>query len=188
MGLRSVLRGGFLHGPAGILATLMLLAVPLTYVVWARLHGPIVWVLTGGPFKWIFSGHSIGYGFSLRYASHAMDEPTITRALFWFTAFTIVSLPYLAVVRWASYRRSRWAYIAFAVPAAALCLWLLCWLTGGFYMLLQYIDAMGTTPRRIWGVAYSAGGYLVLLTFLYWALRRPRVARATPVLDAEASD
>ena len=94
----------------------------------------------------------------------------------WYGAFTIfiaIALPYTVLARCFSHRKTRLAYWSFAIPTIALYLYLLLILTLPFNWLIQYIDAMGFTPKRIYGLFYGLGGYILILTFLYWVLRRP---------------
>lgn len=89
------------------------------------------------------------------------------------TAFLTIALPYTVLARWLSHRQTRFAYWSFAIPTAVLYVYLLIILTIPFSWLIRYIDAMGFTPKRIQALFYSLGGYILILTFLYWVLRRP---------------
>jgi len=91
-----------------------------------------------------------------------------------FTILTAVMLPYVAVARWLGDRRTRAGYWVFAAPAVALCLCLLIILTVPFWWLVQYVQAMGSTPRRIHGLIYGVGGCVAVLAFLTWAIWPPR--------------
>ena len=94
----------------------------------------------------------------------------------WYMLFTfcsVILLPYTALARWFSHRKTRLAYWSFAIPTIALYLYLLLILSLPFSWLIHYINAMGFTPKRIYGLFYGLGGYILILTFLYWVLRRP---------------
>lgn len=94
----------------------------------------------------------------------------------WYVAFTIfiaIAFPYTVLARCISHRKTRLAYWSFVIPTAVLYLYLLIILTLPFSWLIQYIDAMGFTPKRIYGLFYGLGGYILILTFLYWVVRRP---------------
>ena len=90
-----------------------------------------------------------------------------------FTIFTVTALPCTVLARWFSQRKSRLAYWSFVIPTVGLYLYLLLILTLPFSWLIQYIARMGFTPKRIYGLFYGIGGYIVILTFLWWAVRRP---------------
>ena len=93
-----------------------------------------------------------------------------------FTFHTVILLPYTALARWMSHRRTRLTYWSFAIPTIALYLYLLLILTLPFTWLVQYIAHMGFTPKRIYGLLYGLAGYVLILAFLYWAVRRPKSA------------
>jgi len=88
------------------------------------------------------------------------------------TIFVPIAIPYTVLARFFSHRKTRLAYWSFAIPTAALFLYLLIILTIPFNWLIQYI-ATGFTPKRIYGLFYGLAGYAVILGFLWWALRKP---------------
>ena len=90
------------------------------------------------------------------------------------TAFLTIAIPYTVIARCFSHRKTRFAYWSFAIPTAVLYVYLLIILTIPFSWLIQYIDRMGSTPRRMHALWYGLGGYIVIAAFLYWALRRPK--------------
>ena len=89
------------------------------------------------------------------------------------TFFLAIALPYTVLARCISHRKTRLAYWSFVIPTVALYLYLLLILTLPFSWLIQYINAMGFTPKRIYGLFYGLGGYVVILGFLWWAVRKP---------------
>jgi len=94
----------------------------------------------------------------------------------WYGLATIsiaIALPYTVLARLLSHRKTRSACWSFVIPSAALYLYLLIIWTIPFSWLIQYIDAMGVTPKRIYGLFYGLGGYVVILGFLWWAVRKP---------------
>lgn len=131
----------------------------------ARAAGPlstavfmaIVLVLLG-PFVWRFIPH--------------VTAPDV-RLLFVLTFFGLMVFAWVAAARWMSNRRSRAGYWAFTLPAIALCLCLVTLLTVPYWWLIQRVRDMGFTIRRLLGLAYALGGYLVVPGFLYWALQPP---------------
>ena len=92
-----------------------------------------------------------------------------------FTFFTVILLPYTVLARWFSHRKTRLAYWSFAVPTIALYLYLLLILSLPFIWLIHYINNMGFTPKRMYGLFYGLGGYILILTFLYWAVKKPNM-------------
>jgi len=140
---------------------------------------PLAWFgfSSDGPFLHVLSGHLFTGGFDRIHAGSVMDQPTIGKWYVLFGVFSAAAVPYMAVARWISDRRTRVGYWAYAGPAAGVCVCLLIILTMPFYWLLQYIHEMGFTRLRVYGLAYGVGGYLVILGFLYWAARRPRRRR-----------
>ena len=125
------------------------------------------------PFFYVASGRLFTSGFSRDHVGSAMDQPTIGKWLILFTLFTAFVVMSVTVARWASNRDTPAGYWAFAIPTLALCFYAIVILTLPFWWLIQYIDAMGVTPRRIYGLLYGVAGYLSVLAFVYWALRRP---------------
>ena len=99
---------------------------------------------------------AIGYGYSLT------------------TIFLALALPCTILARYFSHRKTRLAYWSFAIPTAVLYVWLLIILTIPFSWLIQLIDRAGFTPGRRYCLYYGLGGYILILTFLYWVLRRPK--------------
>ncbi|MHC4665011.1 MAG: hypothetical protein ACYS9T_03510 [Planctomycetota bacterium] len=99
------------------------------------------------------------------------------------TFFIAIALPYTVLARCFSHRKTRLAYWSFVIPTAALYLYLLIILTIPFSWLIQYIDAMGFTAKRIYGVFYGLGGYVVVLGFLWWAVRKPEEKEPQTKID-----
>ena len=149
----------------GPLATAVLLAVPL--LPFARLMQR----RRGGIFLYVLSGQLFAEGFDQRHVGTVLDQPTIRKWLIVFTVFTGGILPYVAIVRWLSDRRTRAGYWCFAIPMIILSLYLIVVLTVPTWWLIQYVSALGYTPRRARGLAFCAGGYAVNLALLYWQLR-----------------
>ena len=87
---------------------------------------------------------------------------------------TLILFLYTALARFLSHRKTRLAYWSFAIPTIALYLYLLLILTLPFSWLIHYINAMGFTPKRMYGLFYGLGAYILILTFLYWVIRKPK--------------
>jgi hypothetical protein len=97
----------------------------------------------------------------------------IKRWYFLVTFFLAIALPYTVLARFLSHRKTPLAYWSFVIPTVAFYLYLLLILSIPFSWLIQYISAMGFTPRRLYGVFYGLAGYVVILVFLFWAVRKP---------------
>ena len=89
------------------------------------------------------------------------------------TFFLAIAIPYTALARLLSDRKTRLAYWSFVIPTTALYLYLLLILTLPFSWLIQYINTMGFTPKRMYAVFYGLGAYIIILGFLYWATKIP---------------
>ncbi|HUW81877.1 MAG TPA: hypothetical protein VMZ31_03645 [Phycisphaerae bacterium] len=146
------------------LATAVYIGLVLVPLAWFFL-GPILYVLSGQLFASSFDHAHIG---------GALDQPSLHKWFFLSSQFAAVALPCVAIARWMADRRSRAGYCAFALPAAVLCLCVLSVFTVPFWWVIQYIGAMGFTPRRILGLACGLGGYIVILGILRWALTPPK--------------
>ncbi len=148
-------------GKIGPLAAFILMLTLLLLLIWlthaSSTYASLPFLISGRPFM---SG--------FKYPAHPIR--------LWYigiTAFITIALPYTVLARWVSQRKTRFAYWSFAIPTAVLYVYLLIILTIPFSWLIRYIDAMGFTPKRIHALFYGLGGYILILTFLYWVLRRP---------------
>lgn len=151
---------------AGTLGTVAFFAVALVPMIGAASvdeNLPFLYVLSGKLFSSTFAGHVGG----------ALDQPSITKWLFLATIFSLNCLTYVSIARWASDRKSLTEYWCFAVPAVLMCLYSMTVLTLPFWWLMQYVDAMGFTPKRIYGITYCLIVYASLLSFFAWALWKP---------------
>lgn len=124
-----------------------------------------------GTFTYVLSGQLFAAGWDRIHVGFTLDQPTIGKWYFWFTVFTVLSLSYMAFVRWFCVRRSKLRHGIFIVGLTILCLFLLCLLTIPFFWMIQYIDAMGYTTKRISGLLYGIGGYTVIFLFYRWAVK-----------------
>lgn len=139
----------------------------------ALVTGPIV--MAGfRPFMYAVSGQLFQGKWHRDHAGGALDQPTIGKWLFWTTVFIGLNLPVAAGVRWVANRTRRLEYWAYALPTLAMCIFIMGVLTVPFYWLIQYIEAMGSTPRRTYGILYSLACYAILIGFLIWSLRPPK--------------
>lgn len=132
------------------------------------------------PFLYVASGQLFASSFDRAHIGGALDQPSLTKWFFLFTMFSSLLLPYVAIARWLSDRSARLGYWAFALPTLALGLLLLGLLSVPFYWTLQYIGAMGLTPRRLYGVLYGIFGYLLLVAVFCWAVWPPQHERRAP--------
>ena len=157
----------------GWLGTLILM-LPILAWVWLAASEPFVSVFNGTIPYHVVSGKLFSEKFHIVHAGFSLDQPTIGKWLFWFSVMTVSSLPYAAIVRWSSKRRSKREYFAYAVSIAVLCIFLLCILTWPLCWLIQYVCSMGVTPRRIYGLLYGTAGGILVLVFFAWAVRKPK--------------
>ena len=146
---------------------LMLTAVLLLVAIMGNTHASIPNLTTGKPFVLGFQYPSrpihLWYGL--------------------FTIFTAIAIPFTVLARCLSHRKTRFAYRSFAITTTALYVYLLIILTIPFCWLIQYIEAMGFTPKRIYGLFYGLGGYVVILGFLWWAVRKPKEKKPQTKID-----
>lgn len=104
----------------------------------------------------------------------------IHRWYFLGTMFIVISIPYTVIARCLSHRKTPLAYWSFVIPTVAFYLyWLIIW-TIPFSCLIQYINTMGSTSKRIHGLWYSLGGYIVILGFMWWIVRKPKEKDTQP--------
>jgi hypothetical protein len=150
----------------GIVITMVLVVLPTVGIFY--LMGSKRFV---GMFTYVFSGRLFVSGWDRIHAGSALDQPTIGKWYFWFTVFTVFCLPYMGAVRQFWVRSSKVRYWIFVIGITVLCLFLVCLLTIPFFWLIQYIDAMGITSRRIAGILYGIGGYGAVLLFYVWSIR-----------------
>ena len=116
---------------------------------------------------------------------HGFEYPSlpIRRWYAILSIFIAVALPCTVLARCLSHRKTRLAYWSFVIPTVVFYLYLLIMWTIPFSWLIQYINDMGSTPKRIDGVFYGLAGYVVLLGFLYWAVRKPRARNPQSTLS-----
>lgn len=153
----------------GAFLTLLLSALPLAVVCW--LMGERLFFRT---FTVVLSGRIFSDGWDRIHAGFTLDQPTIGKWYFWFTVFTVVWLSYMALVRRICVCGSKLRHWIFTIGLTVLCLFLVCLLTIPFWWLIQYIQTMGWTPKRFFGLLYGIGGYLVVLGFWFWAVRNKK--------------
>lgn len=149
-------------GALGITVLMGIIFIPLVWFTYPF----IAHTLSGK----IFADHFNPDGFG------SASEP-IRIAYGLFTFFSAVVLPYVVIVRWISSRKAQSEYWTFVLLTIVMCLYLISFLTSGFYKLLLYIHVMGYTPQRILGLLYGFGGYIFISGFLYWAIRKPKEER-----------
>jgi len=125
----------------------------------------------------LISGELLARPFNTYHATGAKGTPTIGYWLFWFTLFAVASLPWALAVRWLSNREKRGAYAVYAFCSMVLGITLLAMLIIPLIWLIQYVNTMGVTPRRIRGLAYCAIGGLVVLGFIVSAFVRRRTGQ-----------
>ena len=146
---------------------------PLFVLAWPVVVDPVMLLLSGDFPAYVLKGKLFSEKFDIIHAGSALDQPTIGKWLFWFTVLSAVSIPYSAFTGWLADRSNPVCRLAFAVPAALLCLSLLCVLSWPLCMLIQYVYSMGFTPRRIYGLIYVVAGAVLVFSFLIWAVRKP---------------
>ena len=100
-----------------------------------------------------------------------LDQPTIGKVYFLFTLTAVIVLPYVALVRKISARRTRLEYWTFVIPTAFVCLLLICIVTIPFCYAIKWMDAAGRGPGDM---VVGLGGYIIVLGFFFWAIRPPK--------------
>ena len=148
------------------MTTVFLSVLPLAGIVW--LMGVERFLRT---FTVVLSGQIFGDSWNRIHAGSALDQPTIGKWYFWFTVFTIFSLPYLAALRRFIAVKTRLELWVTRLVTTVLCVFVLCLLTIPFFWLTQYINAMGWTGKRLLGLFYGMSGYVVVLLFWWWVVR-----------------
>ena len=114
------------------------------------------------------------------------QEETSLQILRWYmlvTILTVIAILCTVTARLFSHRKTRLAYWSFAIPTIALYLYLLLILTLPFSWVIQCINAMGFTLERVNGLLYGLGAYVVILGFLWWAVRKPREKNPQTKID-----
>ncbi len=151
--------------------TLLLLG-PLLYLV-TLAKDPCLSIATGRLPAYVLTGRLFTERFDIIHAGFALDQPTIGKWLFWFSVFTILSVPLILLARWLSDRRTAMGYWTFAMAVSAIgvllmtvLMWPLCW-------LVQYVYWMGFTPKRIFGLSFCVVALIFLPRFLAWTIRFP---------------
>lgn len=106
----------------------------------------------------------------------------IYRGYFLFTSFMLVSVPWILLLKWAQHRVERVAMTVVVVLTALFYVFPFCFLTVGFVRLLQYMTALGPTPKRLFALLFGLVGYVVLGLVLGWLIR---LWRGTPRLPSQ---
>ncbi len=149
----------------GTIATAVLMAPALLLMVWI-LREQLFYVLSGK----LFGSEWCRYN----YIGLSRVPQPIRYWYFVATIFTVVVICYIAAVRWLTARNSKLSYWVFAAITSFLCIVPIIIHTTPFYWMLLYIYNMGFTQMRIYGLLYGLGVYIIILGFLYWALRVPK--------------
>ena len=147
--------------------------LPILIWVWLAARDPFISAFNGTVPRHIIGGELFSAPFHRVHAGFSLDQPTIGKWLFWFSVMTASSLPYAAVIRWLSNRTKRSGYLAYGTCVLILGVFLLCILSWPLCWLIQYVCSMGPTSRRIYGILYTAIGGLLVMVFMWWAVRRP---------------
>lgn len=149
------------------------LMAPVVILAWQVAREPFMSVCNGAVPAYVLSGKIFSERFDIIHAGFCLDQPTIGKWLFWFSVIAVVSLPYMAIVRWLSDRSNAIGYYTYAIPVTIMVVFLLCVLSWPVCWLIQYVHSMGFTPKRILGLVYGVTGGILVCGFMYWALRRP---------------
>jgi hypothetical protein len=150
---------------AALLAALS--ALPLVLLAWI--------FETGEPgsfqetFTYVLSGRIFDEEWHPIHAGSTLDQPTIGKAMIWFTIGAAVCLSYMEVVRRFLVYSETFHHWIFALGLTALCLFLICFLTMPFWWMIQYIDAMGWTAKRLCVLLYGTCAYIFVVFFWYKA-------------------
>lgn len=161
-------RTSILRQSLAAVLVVFLSVLPLILLAWIVEEGEPGSFL--GAFYTVLTGQIFDHGWDPVHAGFTLDQPTIGKWFFWFTVFTAICLSYMELVRKFGVRSVKPRHWIFAVGLTALCLFLICLLTIPFWWLIQYIHAMGWTPKRLFGLFYGTGGYAIVLVFWYRAI------------------
>lgn len=152
----------------------IILIAPVLWLVAMCAWDPFMSIAEGRLPHYVLSGKLFTERFDIRHAGTVLDQPTIGKWLFWFTVITVLSFPYVVVLRRISDRKSLTGRLAFAVPVAVICVLLLCILTWPLAWLVQYIHSMGFTLNRIFALVYGTAAAIGVILFFIWAVRRSK--------------
>ncbi len=123
-------------------------------------------------YHFIISGEFLKGYFDIRQAGTCFDQPTIGKYLYLFSITAFLSSASLVLARMRFSSSSFWQqgiFILFATISTVLTLTLLLIPT---CLLLHYVAAMGMTTRRLLGLLYSAGAWIVLPWFAFAVSRK----------------
>jgi hypothetical protein len=151
-----------------LLLTFSLLAF-MIQALWRDMLNPFLSVKT---WRYIISGAFMQGPFDIRNAGTCFDQPTIGKYLYLFSITAFLSSASLVLARMRFSSSSFWQqgiFILFATISTFLTLTLLLIPT---CLLLHYVFAMGMTTRRLLGLLYSAGAWIVLPCFAFAACRK----------------
>ena len=144
-----------------------LLFIPVLLLVWYDAHYPLSQIFNS--LLQIGSG-GLASQFHVtpwypRYFYHR-GPVVIEMALYLFTFAAVASLSLALMVRWMSDREKQSAYRVYAFGGMVLGFILFCMLIYRLIFLLQYVNVMGFTPRRVKGLCYCAGWGVILTGFV----------------------
>ncbi len=95
----------------------------------------------------------------------------VYRGFFLFGGFMVISIPYLFWIGWISRWASNSTRLFFTIVTPLLYFFPFCFLTIGFARLVQYMAAMGSTPKRLLGLLEGFSGYAILILLVGWLMR-----------------
>lgn len=151
----------------GWLATVLLMLPALVWVWLVANYSAVEVFHSRSPLlSSLMSGSLLTERFDIRHAGSCFDQPTIGKWLFLFIFMTVTSLPWALGVRWLSNRQTRGTYLAYAFCGTVLGILLLCLSVWPLVWLVQYVNSMGATPRRLRGLRWGAAGGLAVITFM----------------------
>jgi hypothetical protein len=136
--------------------TIILLLTPIAVMFW-------VWEDSLEATFAVVSGKLLQTRWDRIHTGFVMDTPTIGKWYFWATAFSILWILFAFGAHRLSEKGHRVMRVLYASLTLLTVFILLCVLTVPFYWTLQYIHAMGFTPRRWIALGYGMFGYLGML-------------------------
>jgi hypothetical protein len=157
---------GVLKQIFGVIATTALAVLPLVGLMWSMGQR-----LFFGTFTYVLNGHIFKESWNRVHAGSTLDQPTIGKWYFWFTVFTVIGLFYMTIIYKFCVQKSKLRHWFFAAPLTILCLFFVCLLTIPFWWLIQYVHEIGYTGKRMLGLLYGIGGYLIVLLYYFWVVR-----------------
>ena len=122
--------------------------------------------------RYILSGAFMQGPFDIRNAGTCFDQPTIGKYLYLFSITAFLSSASIVLARMHFSSSSFWQQGIFILFATISTFFTLTLLLIPTCLLLHYVAAMGMTTRRLLGLLYAAGAWIVLPWFAFAVSRK----------------